>query len=113
MRTQQILRSEGEFLYSELSEIAKIKGRNEVLELEILAYNKNVSKFKALIKKDIQHLINDKYKLPYLIKMKNHHKKLFDVVYLEKFIIYNICMFTIDGTYTYIKVPENKSIYSF
>jgi len=88
------------FEYEELSDIAKITARYQVIISELGWYDIKISEYKALIKADIHVLINNKNHIRKIINKKAFlNKILYNLSYTEKFIIGNLCQFTSDGEY--------------
>jgi len=98
------------FLYSDLSEPAKIKARNEVISIEVEAYKIRLTTLKANIKKNINHCVNSNLLFRYqnLFTAKNFINRISDnETECGKFITGNFCNFLHDGTY--VTYAENKS----
>ncbi len=90
--------------YSQLSDTSKVKAREEILDCELSAYNKDLTNFRMYIINNIHSIVNDENKLPSFIRRKNHINKLTkDLNHIENLIIGNLCNFLEDGTYiTYL-----------
>jgi len=86
--------------YAQLSDFSKVKARQEVLNIDVMYYQKQKDAFKSKLQNNINQVVNNKVDLPALIRRNQHIKKISsDMLLLEKYIIGNLCHFLEDGTY--------------
>jgi hypothetical protein len=83
--------------YDALSPEAKVKARAEIIEQEVLGINRRIEMVKDM---SINAVVNDKNKIPAIIRSINHTKKITqNDAYCYQFIIQNFSEFLPDGTY--------------
>ena len=86
--------------YDKLSKEAQAKARIEIFLNDIERQSNNISKFKKLIKLDINACVNDNVLIPTLNRIHKHIDRINkDQEYCERYITENVCNFTAEGNY--------------